>query len=94
MIATGRAVLALTFLLALWLDPVVPVRGVTLGYALVSSYLLWTALLMIIAWRSWWYDFRLAPVAQVVDILMFLSAVYFTESPFTEFQSPFLAFAA
>lgn len=93
-ISTGRAVLALTFLLALWLDPVVPVRGGTGGYVLISTYLLWTALLMIIAWRSWWFDFRLAPLAQGVDIGVFLAAVYFTESPFSEFQSPFLAFAA
>ncbi|MBA4354186.1 MAG: histidine kinase [Novosphingobium sp.] len=93
-ISTGRAILALSFLLALWLDPVVPVRGGPGGYVLISTYLLWTALLMVIAWRSWWFDFRLAPLAQGVDILVFLAAVYFTESPFSEFQSPFLAFAA
>lgn len=93
-ISTGRAVLALTFLLALWVDPVVPVRGGTGGYVLISTYLLWTALLMIVAWRSWWFDFRLAPLAQGIDIGVFLAAVYFTESPFSEFQSPFLAFAA
>ncbi|MDT0507313.1 histidine kinase [Novosphingobium sp. MMS21-SN21R] len=94
MIATGRAILALSFLLALWLDPAVPVRGVAGGYYLASGYLVWTAVLMIIAWRSWWFDFRLAPLAQGIDIAVFVSAVYFTESPFTEFQSPFLAFAA
>ncbi len=94
MIATGRAILALSFLLALWLDPAVPVRGVAGGYLLASGYLVWTAVLMVIAWRSWWFDFRLAPIAQGIDIAVFVSAVYFTESPFTEFQSPFLAFAA
>lgn len=93
-ISTGRAFLALSFLLALWLDPRVLMRGASGGYVLVSLYLLWTALLMVIAWRSWWYDFRLAPLAQAIDIGVFVAAVYFTESPFTEFQSPFLAFAA
>lgn len=93
-IATGRAILALAFLLALWLDPAVPVRGIAGGYLLASGYLLWTAILMVIAWRSWWFDFRLAPLAQGIDIAVFITAVYFTESPFTEFQSPFLAFAA
>jgi signal transduction histidine kinase len=92
-VATGRAILALAFLLALWLDPSVPARGASLGYALLSIYTLWTAALMIVAWRSWWFDFRLAPVAQGLDIAMFLAAVYFTESRFTEFQSPFLALA-
>jgi signal transduction histidine kinase len=93
-VATGRAVLALAFLLALWLDPNVPVRGAVYGYSLLTIYTLWTAGLMVVAWRSWWYDYRLAPLAQGVDIAMFLVAVYFTESRFTEFQSPFLAFAA
>lgn len=93
-ISTGRAILALSFLLALWLDARVLVRGESAGYVLISIYLLWTALLMVIAWRSWWYDFRLAPLAQGIDIGVFVAAVYFTESPFTEFQSPFLAFAA
>lgn len=90
----GRAVLALAFLLALWLDPSVPARGEAFGYGLLSTYTLWTAALMIVAWHSWWFDFRLATLAQGLDIAMFLAAVYFTESRFTEFQSPFLAFAA
>jgi len=87
-------VLALGFLLALWMDPHVPLQGLPSGFVLVSIYLLWTAVLMIIAWRSWWYDFRLAAVAQGIDIAVFLAAVYSTESPYSEFQSPFLAFAA
>lgn len=93
-IATGRAVLALSFLLALWLEPSVPVRGALGGYILVNLYLLWTAALMIVAWQSWWYDFRLATLAQAIDIGVFLGAVYFTENRYSEFQSPFLAFAA
>ncbi len=93
-IATGRAVLALAFLLALWVEPSVPVRGGTGAYVLVNLYLIWTAALMLIAWRSWWYDFRLAPLAQGIDITVFVAAVYFTESRYSEFQSPFLAFAA
>lgn len=93
-IATGRVVLALAFLLSLWIDPKVPVRSAVYGYGLLTIYALWTTSLMIVAWRSWWYDYRLAAVAQGVDMLMFLVAVYFTENQFTEFQSPFLAFAA
>lgn len=93
-ISTGRAVLALAFLLALWLDPLIPQRDAPSGFAVVSIYMLWTAVLMVVAWRSWWFDFRLAPLAQGIDIAVFLAAVYFTESRFSEFQSPFLAFAA
>ena len=93
-VATGRAILALAFLLALVLDPTVPVRGEFYGYSLLSVYTLWTAALMVLAWRSWWFDFRLAPAAQAIDVAIFIAAVYFTESRYTEFQSPFLALAA
>ena len=93
-VATGRAILALAFILALFLDPSMPVRSAPFGYLLLLIYVLWSAILMIVAWRSWWLDHRLALPAQGIDILMFLAAVYFTESPFSEFQSPFLAFAA
>nr|WP_246385463.1 histidine kinase [Novosphingobium hassiacum] len=86
--------MALSFLLALWLEPSVPVRGALAGYILVNLYLLWTAALMVVAWKSWWYDFRLATLAQAIDIGVFLGAVYFTESRYSEFQNPFLAFAA
>lgn len=93
-ISTARAVLALLFLLVLWVDPAVPLRGDLTILLLVSLYLLWTAFLVVLAWRSWWLDFRLAGIAQGIDIAVFLTAIYFTENRFTEFQSPFLAFAA
>lgn len=94
--AIGRAVLALAYLLVLLVDPSAPIRNSSnsIGFPLISVYLSWAAMLMIIAWRSWWFDFRLAPIAQGVDIVMFLAAVYLTESRSSEFQSPFLAFAA
>lgn len=93
-VAAGRALLALAFFIVIWLDPKVPVRSTTQGYLLLSAYLIWAAGLMVVAWRSWWFDYRFAAFAQGVDILMFLAAVYLTESPYNEFQSPFLAFAA
>lgn len=93
-VATGRAFLALAFLFALWLESHEPSRTQGVSLLVLSMYLFWTAALMIIAWRSWWFDYRLAPVAQGVDIVVFLGAVYLTESHFTEFQSPFLGLAA
>ncbi|WP_054107601.1 sensor histidine kinase [Novosphingobium sp. AAP83] len=86
--------LALLFLLVIWVDPAVPLHGDLGNLLYVSLYLLWTAFLMIVAWRSWWFDFRLATIAQSIDIIIFLAAIYVTENRFTEFQSPFLAFAA
>lgn len=92
--ATGRAMLALAFLLVLWIGPHPPDYGSGAGLLLLSAYLVWAATLMVVAWRSWWFDYRLAPLAQGIDIFMFLGAVYLTENRSGEFQSPFLAFAA
>lgn len=93
-IALTRAVLALVFFLALWVDPSQPVRESELGYALLGSYLLLAAILLAIAFRSWWWDHRLAWPAMAVDLFAFLAAVYFTESAIDDFTSPFLAFFA
>lgn len=93
-VATGRALLALSFLLALWLENRAPSQTAGTTLLLLSAYLSWAAALMVVAWRSWWFDYRLAPIAQGVDIFVFLGAVYLTESHFTEFQSPFLALVA
>ncbi|MFY7835641.1 MAG: sensor histidine kinase [Novosphingobium sp.] len=92
--ATGRALLALSFLLVLWLERHEPSRTQGISLLALSAYLSWAAALMVMAWRSWWFDYRLAPIAQGVDIIVFLGAVYLTESHFTEFQSPFLGLAA
>ena len=50
--------------------------------------------LLIIAWRSWWWDHRLAWPVHVLDVFAFLGAVYFTETTNDDFTSPFLAFFA
>lgn len=93
-IAIGRVVLALAFLLALWIDPAISVKETAAGNILIISYLVWATGLMAVAAKSWWFDHRMAAFAQGVDIAMFVTAIYLTESSFSEFQSPFLALAA
>jgi signal transduction histidine kinase len=93
-IALCRAILALVFFLALWIDPSQPVRSSALGYALLGGYLLFACGFLLIASLSWWFDHRLAWTAMVVDMLAFLAAVYFTEGVRDDFTSPFLAFFA
>ena len=93
-IATGRAVLALLFLLGVWLDPTIPPHREVYSFLLVSCYLLWTALLMIVSWRSWWFDFRLGLLAQSIDFGVLLVAIGFAEHHSIAFQGPFPAFAA
>ena len=91
--SVGRALVASVFLVALWLDPVEPVRDDLAGDALLASYLVWSIGLIAIAWRSWWWDHRLARAAHALDIAVFVAAVYYTEAPSTDFSSPFMAFA-
>jgi signal transduction histidine kinase len=91
-IALCRLVLAFVFFMAVWVDPAQPVRATELGYALISSYLAVSVVLMAVAMTSWWWDHRLAWLVMVVDILAFLAAVFFTEGRADDFTSPFLAF--
>lgn len=93
-IAVTRLVLAAVFFAALWMDPNQPVRSSSVGYSILAGYLAVAVALFAIAWNSWWWDFRLAWPAHVVDILAFLAAVFLTESVDDDFTSPFLAFFA
>lgn len=93
-LAITRAILAVVFLLALWIDPVQPVRADAAGYILLSLYLVWSAALVLVAWESWWLEFRLARLVHAIDIMGFIAAVYFTETGNGDFASPFMAFAA
>lgn len=93
-IALCRMVLAAVFWLALLVDPDQPVRSSAAGYLLLSAYLVLAAVLMAVAWRSWWWDRWLAGPVHLADIFVFLAAVYFTESTNDDFTSPFLAFFA
>ena len=93
-IALCRAILAIVFFVALWVDPGQPVRSDEAGYLLLGGYLLVATMLLVIAMRSWWWDYRLAWPALAIDVFAFLAAVYFTEGPGDDFTSPFLAFFA
>ncbi|WP_169799477.1 sensor histidine kinase [Novosphingobium lentum] len=90
--ALCRLLLAYVFLLALWLDPVQPARGWIVGTVVLLTFIAWSTMMVIIAWRSWWFDSRLALPAHVIDIMAFNASVYFTEAPHGDFSSPFMAF--
>ena len=93
-IAFCRMVLAVVFFLALWFDPDQPVRSSVGGYVLLFGYMALAVALLGTARRSWWWDYRLARPVHVIDIVLFLAAVYFTETADDDFTSPFLAFFA
>lgn len=93
-IALTRLTLATVFFIALWIDPGQPVRSTAAGYFLLFGYIVVAAGMCAMAWRSWWWDHRLARPAHMIDIMAFLSAVFFTETVSDDFTSPFLAFFA
>lgn len=94
LLALSRLMLALIFIAAVWLDPVQPTRSVAATYTLLIAYAAWCGFATVIAFRSWWYDFRLARLMHVIDIAIFTAATYMTESAFKEFSSPFIVFAS
>jgi signal transduction histidine kinase len=93
-IALCRFVMATVFFLALWIAPDQPARSSEAGYVILAGYLVLSVGLLVVAWRNWWWDQRLAWPMHVLDVVLFLAAVYFTETGNDSFSSPFLAFFA
>jgi signal transduction histidine kinase len=87
-IALGRLVLAGVFLLAIHLGPGRPGLAQAIAQSLLAGYVIWSAGLLLLTWKNWWLDFRLAAVAHLIDIAAFAVLVLFTEghaSPFYTF---------
>lgn len=93
-LATSRAAMALVFLLALLIDPSASHKENPTVYLLLSAYLAGAAIMIVIAWRSWWWEFRLAPWVHGIDTLAFVLAVYFSEVGNADFNSPFMSLTA
>ena len=87
-IALARAVLAATFLFAIWIDPTQPSHDTVLTYSILVIYALGSAALTILTWKNWWIDARLAAPAHVLDIVVFTLLVFFTDG----YTSPFFVF--
>ncbi|MEO6387092.1 MAG: histidine kinase [Croceibacterium sp.] len=94
MIALTRMVLATIFLLALLIDPTRPARSEIASYGVLVAYMVLAVLLLVLSWRSWWWDYRLAWPVMLIDIAAFLAAVVISEGRASDFTSPFLAFFA
>lgn len=93
-LATSRAAMALVFLIALAIDPSAPGPSGPLIYLLLATYLAGAALMIMIAWRSWWWEFRLAPWVHAIDTFAFVIAVFFSEAGKADFNSPFMSLTA
>ena len=87
-IALGRVMLALLFLLSIWLDQSQPAKAPEQTYALLLSYVLFAIGLAGLTWRNWWLDARLAAPAHLIDMAVFTAIVFSTNG----YTSPFFLF--
>jgi signal transduction histidine kinase len=87
-IALGRVMLGILFLIAIWLDRSEPARAVAGTYALLILYALLAILVAAVTWRNWWLDARLAVVTHGIDMAVFTAIVFSTNGS----TSPFFLF--
>jgi len=87
-IALGRLMLAILFLVAILIDVSQPAHAPALAYALLAAYVIFAAAVVLVTWNNWWVDARLAGPAHAVDIILFTLLVLLTEG----FTSPFFPF--
>ncbi len=86
MIAIGRLMLASLFMLSLWFDVSHPTTPA--AYALLATYVILSAGILLVTWRNWWLDAQLAGPAHGMDIVLFTFLVFETQG----YASPFFTF--
>ncbi|PTR13101.1 MULTISPECIES: histidine kinase [unclassified Novosphingobium] len=93
-LAAIRALIACLFTLWLWIAPPHAVLGGTQPAFLFEGYLVFALVMLAIAWRSWWFEFRLGGVAFFIDALTMLIGLAATEAVTFDFFSAFMTFYA
>ncbi len=84
-IALGRVILAITFLIAVSLDQSEPRLAWARTYAPLALYAVIAVVIAAATWRNWWLDARLAVFTHAVDMAVFTVIVFSangTTSPF------------
>lgn len=87
-VALGRLILVVLFLLAIWFARSEPGTGAFETYALLVLYALLAVAVAAVTWRNWWLDAWLALPAHGVDMAVF-TAIVFSQNGTT---SPFFLF--
>ena len=91
-VAAFRVIIALIYMVAIWADPLQPVRYAEIGYALIAAYLLWASVIVWAAIRNWLVEFHLARPALLIDVCVGLGSIFFTEGASQDFATPLAAF--
>jgi signal transduction histidine kinase len=87
-IAFGRAVLAVFFLIVIWLDRSQPVEAPAETYALLGAYAVAAIAYLFLTWDDWWLESRLGGPAHFVDLATFILLNFATRG----YASPFFTF--
>ena len=77
-IALGRVLLAILFLVAIGVDISQPAQAPAIAYTVFFSYLAFAAGLVALTWNNWWLDARLAGPAHALDSIVFSLIVVLT----------------
>ena len=85
LIASGRVVLSVFSLLAVWLDPTEPTRYASIAYSLLAVYLVYSLVLAVLAFRSYALLLELRLPSHVVDLAVAILVSFFTEGPTSPF---------
>jgi hypothetical protein len=92
-LASCRTAIAVLFLAGISLSFDEPLRYPQGSQWVAMTYVMWTVVMLAVAWIDWWLDSRLAALAQAVDLLALAGALYVAIRPHGALNGPFLAFA-
>lgn len=92
-LASCRTAIAVLFLAGISLSFDEPLRYPQGSQWVAMTYVMWTVVMLAVAWIDWWLDSRLAALAQTVDLLALAGALYVAIRPHGALNGPFLAFA-
>lgn len=87
-IGLGRLLLAVLYLVAILIDASQPARAASAAYGVLAAYLAFAAITVVVVWKDWWLDAKIAGAAHAIDILFFTLLVLLTEG----YTSPFFTF--
>jgi signal transduction histidine kinase len=88
LIAGGRVTLSVFSLLAVWLDPTEPSRYASTAYSLLAGYVVYSAVIAVLASRSYGFLLKVRLPTHAVDLGVAALVMFFTEGP----TSPFFVY--
>ena len=87
-IALGRLILALLFLMSIWFDRTQPEHLGRQTNLLLLVYVWFALAITALIWRNWWLDARLALPVHFFDMMVFTAIIFSTNG----YTSPFFLF--